>query len=89
VRAVKAQRRQCRVTEVQVLAESPFDADPTVCTGLVRANGPHDVPVQVMLPQPGQILAHHDVVVEQYDPPELREELLKANASGVTTQFLS
>jgi len=57
-----------------VIAEGLVGAD---AAAIVRADRADDVPVEVLLPQPGQVLAHHDVVVEEHHPPKLREELLE------------
>lgn len=67
-----------------MITERLLDADDPVFAGVVPADGAYDVQAEVLLPQPGQVLSHHDVVVKKYHPPELREELLKQNASDIS-----
>jgi hypothetical protein len=60
-----------------VVAEGLVDADAAAASAVVSADRADDVPVEVLLPQPGQVLAHHDVVVQKHHPAKLREELLE------------
>lgn len=52
------------------------DADADTFVSADRAD---NVPVKVLLPKPGQVLAHQDVVVEKQHPTKLTEELLEQN----------
>lgn len=57
-----------------MVAEGLVDAN---AAAFVSADRADDVPVEVLLPQPCQVLAHHDVVVQKHHPAKLREELLE------------